>query len=88
MARALNENQRLILELLSVSDERRITPKLASLSQQRNIPLSTLKHNARILRELDLVTLNGSASLTTSGREVLHLLREDVAVATPLREVN
>jgi hypothetical protein len=89
IAKALNQNQRLILEHLSESDGRPITQHLVSLSLERGVPLSTLKLNARILRDLELVSLaDRSATLTPSGREVVHLLRDHVGLVLPIQEVN
>jgi hypothetical protein len=89
LAKALNHNQRLILEHLSESDGRPITQHLVSLSLQQGVPLSTLKLNARILRDLELVSLKDrSATLTLSGKEVVLLLRDHVEQVLPIQEVN
>jgi hypothetical protein len=71
-----------------VSDGRPITPQLVSLSRQKGIPLSTLKLNARILRDLELISLEDhSASLTESGREAIFLLRRHLGQGLPIQEV-
>jgi hypothetical protein len=47
-----------------------------------------LKLNARILRDLDLISLGEhSATLTPSGMEVVLLLREHFGQALPVQEV-
>ena len=53
------------------------------------VPLSTLKLNARILRDLDLISLidHGAATLTPSGREVMHLLRSHLGQGLTVQEV-
>ena len=88
LAKALNQNQRLILEHLSEPRGRPITPQLATLSSATGVPLSTLKLNARILRELGLIILaDHDASLTRSGTEVFLLLRDHVGQVLPIQEV-
>ncbi|MEM3402956.1 MAG: 1-deoxy-D-xylulose-5-phosphate synthase N-terminal domain-containing protein [Nitrososphaeria archaeon] len=56
MLKAFNENQRLILSSISKNKEATATSFLKELSEMSAIPLSTLKLNTKILRELDLVT--------------------------------
>jgi len=59
-----------------------------SLSDATGVPLSTLKLNARILRELGLVSLaERRASLTRTGAEVVVLLRDHVGKVLPTQEV-
>jgi hypothetical protein len=56
---------------------------------ERGVPLSTLKLNARILRDLELVSLaDHSATLTPSGRKAVLLLRDHVGQVLPIQEVN
>ncbi|HZW85396.1 MAG TPA: hypothetical protein VFE91_05800 [Nitrososphaerales archaeon] len=89
LAKALNNNQRLILEHLSDSRGGPITPQLVALSSARKVPLSTLKLNARILRDLGLVSQEDhSATLTESGREVIFLLRAHLGQGLQIQEVN
>ena len=52
--RTLNDNQLLILSRVATSN-RPLTGLLIRLSQETGIPLSTLKLNARILRDLHLI---------------------------------
>jgi len=76
--RTLNENQLLILT--SVASQRRsLTSLLKDLSEEREIPLSTLKLNARILRELNLISYGSirekkTAEVEKLGSFVLRLL--------------
>jgi hypothetical protein len=52
------------------------------------VPLSTLKLNARILRDLGLIApADHSVSLTPSGMEVFLLLRDHVGQVLPIQEV-
>ena len=55
LLRTLNNNQLLILSRVA-SNNRPLTGLLVSLSRETGIPLSTLKANARILRELNLIS--------------------------------
>jgi hypothetical protein len=64
------------------SQERSITSILKELSEKRDIPLSTLKLNARILRELNLISygstsLKKAAEVEKLGFFVLRLLGDD-----------
>ncbi len=50
--------------------------------------MSTLKLDARILRDLELISLEDhSAALTPSGVEAVRLLRENVGQVLPNQEV-
>ena len=53
--RTLNDNQLLVLNAVSERDQS-LTSLLKQLSEEYGIPLSTLKLNARILRELNLIS--------------------------------
>src|SRR5512137_2615972 len=55
LLRTLNDNQLLILSRVA-SNNRPLTGLLMRLSEETGIPLSTLKLNARILRELNLIS--------------------------------
>jgi hypothetical protein len=58
------------------------------MSELHRVPLSTLKLNARILREMHLIShTDHSASLTVSGREIVALLQEHSRPAFPVQEV-
>ena len=78
--RTLNDNQ--ILVLNSISQERQsLTSLLKHLSEEYCIPLSTLKLNARILRELNLITYGSvhnkrNAKLKPLGRFVMNLMTQ------------
>ncbi|MGQ9781782.1 MAG: transketolase [Nitrososphaeria archaeon] len=56
LLKAFNENQLLILSSTRKNKKSTATSLLKKLSEDFGVPLSTLKLNARILRELDLVT--------------------------------
>jgi len=78
LLRALNLNQVLILSNIGGSRER-VSRILQRISEIRGVPLSTLKLNAKILRELRLIhygTLSepDEAELTPLGRNVLDLV--------------
>ncbi len=73
--RALNRNQMLILSNLNGFE--RITPLLSGLSERCSVPLSTLKLNAGILRELKLIEFGDSgARLTDFGEVVVSILKD------------
>ncbi len=78
LLRALNENQVLILSSIDGSGER-VSRILQRLSETHGVPLSTLKLNAKILRELRLIrygTLSepDEAELTSLGKNVLSVV--------------
>jgi hypothetical protein len=79
--RTLNDNQLLVLN--SVSErEQTLTSLLKQLSEDYGIPLSTLKLNARILRELNLISYGSirdkkTAQLEPLGSFVMRLFMED-----------
>ncbi|MFH2112606.1 MAG: hypothetical protein ABIJ47_15260 [Candidatus Bathyarchaeota archaeon] len=59
----------------------RITRILAELSEKQMVPYSTLKFNAKVLKELELLNYGTAVDpvdvrLTDSGRLVLAILRE------------
>ena len=65
----------MILEAVNDSHGRSLTATLATVSLNQGVPLSTLKLNARILRDWDLISINDSSVLLTeSGLEALALL--------------
>jgi len=80
LTRSLNRNQILILsELRRPSSS--ITSILAQISEKSTIPLSTLKLNARILRDLKLITYGSGSKtprLTEVGGLVLKMLEQDI----------
>ena len=68
--RTLNDNQLLVLN--SVSErEQSLTSLLKQLSEDYGIPLSTLKLNARILRELNLISYGSIQDRKTAQLEPL-----------------
>ena len=78
LLRALNENQVLILSNIGEREER-VSRILQRISDTRGVPLSTLKLNAKILRELRLIrygTLSepDEAKLTHLGKSVLEIV--------------
>lgn len=79
--RTLNDNQLLILTSIA-SQRRSLTSLLKDLSETREIPLSTLKLNARILRELNLISYGSTrekrlAEVEKLGSFVLRLLGDE-----------
>jgi hypothetical protein len=79
--RTLNDNQLLVLNAIEENDQS-LTSLLKQLSIEYGIPLSTLKLNARILRELNLISYGSihnkrSAQLENLGKFVLSLLIDD-----------
>ena len=67
----LDEKQLLILsEVKSRRDN--ITPLLLGLQERNNIPLSTLKDNAKVLQKMRLIEYGeGYATITKTGRLLL-----------------
>jgi len=71
----------LILRELAFNFDRSLTSVLIEISEKKKVPLSTLKLNAKVLRNLGLIRvgeLNGrrSASLSKIGRIVLEIIDE------------
>jgi len=78
--RTLNQNQVIVLNAVAENDQS-LTSLLKQLSEDHGVPLSTLKLNARILRELNLISYGSirdkkSARLEDLGRFVFGLLGE------------
>ena len=85
LLRSINDNQRLILTHVAQSTGR-ITPFLQELSSIYGIPLSTLKFNAKILKDLNLITyptasMQKEVELSKLGQLVLSIIEE-----TPFHE--
>lgn len=84
--RTLNDNQLLILT--NVARQRKtMTSLLRALSEECDIPLSTLKLNGRILRELNLISYGSTrdkrnAKVEALGTFVLRLLGNQTREAT------
>lgn len=78
MLRAFNKNQILILEHID-NGSHSITSVLKSLSSSFRIPLSTLKLNARILKELGLIDFGDLSNfkkpkITESGKIIIQFI--------------
>ncbi len=78
LLRTLNDNQLLILSRVAMND-RPLTGLLIKLSEETGVPLSTLKLNARILRELNLISYGSvgekrEAEVEPVGNLVLRLM--------------
>ena len=81
LLRTLNDNQLLILSRVSTNN-RPLTGLLINLSQETGVPLSTLKLNARILRELNLISYGSvgerrEAEVEPVGNLVLRLMKAE-----------
>lgn len=81
LLRTLNDNQLLILNRVA-SNSQPLTGLLSKLSQETGIPLSTLKLNARILREFNLISYGSVrerrlAEVEPVGVLVLRLMEAD-----------
>ena len=77
----MNKNQTLILNEIS-NNEENITETLRKISKNTNIPISTLKLNSQILKDLDLIEFGSSskfqlAKLTDFGNDVLKIIGDD-----------
>ena len=82
LARALNKNQILILSQVKNTKNETITRILNRISFSQDIPLSTLKLNAKILKDLNLITFGNNshfqaAKLTDFGRFIFKTIRGD-----------
>jgi hypothetical protein len=78
---SINEKQVIILSRLYYNRNEGITSVLRSLSISEEIPLSTLKLNARKLREFGLIAFSGGgslrpATLTKSGSTILSIINK------------
>lgn len=87
LLRTLNDNQLLILSRVA-SNNRPLTGLLTRLSEETGVPLSTLKLNARILRELNLISYGSvgerrEAEVEPVGNLVLRLM--DTPGSTKIR---
>lgn len=77
--RAFNKNQLIILWELSNGHRRSISSLLRAISNEMNIPLSTLKLNAKILKELGLIDFGDGktfklATLTHPGKVIMKII--------------
>jgi len=68
--RTLNQNQVIVLKAVA-DHEQSLTSLLKQLSDDHGVPLSTLKLNARILRELNLISYGSIADRKTARLEDL-----------------
>lgn len=79
--RAINRNKHLILRRISCANGSSISSILTELSRSTGIPLSTLKLNARTLRDMGLIAYeNGRTAITEAGSLVLRLLESEPSV--------
>lgn len=66
-----------MLILSSVDGNKNITALLRNLSKYYNVPLSTLKLNAQILKKQGLLEWNGTVDLTELGILILKLIGDE-----------
>lgn len=78
LLRALNKNQLILLNKIAKNSTKTVTSMSNSVSSESNIPVSTLKLNCRILKELGLIAFEISkpVSLTRTGKEILKIVGE------------
>ena len=76
LLRAINKNQLILLDKISKNSTRTVTSISNSLSSELSIPISTLKLNCRILKNLDLIDFETSkpVSLTQAGKAILKIV--------------
>ena len=76
--KALNDVQLLILKYVAENLDRSCSSLLKFISEVENIPLSTLKLNARVLQDLGLIIYGGgrTARLTSAGMIVVFLCQK------------
>lgn len=75
LLKALTKNQVLLLNEIENNSTKTITTLLNVLSESTRIPISTLKLNARSLKDLGLLNYSKPAELTATGRLVLKIIR-------------
>ncbi len=80
--RTLNDNQILILNAVA-SRERSLTSILKELSVECGVPLSTLKLNARILRELNLISYGSVWNKRAAKLETLGEFIQGIVTGVP-----
>ncbi len=78
--KALNDNQFFLLKHIEKRSSS-LNSLLRGLSKEHDISLSTLKHNARVLRDLDLIDYGSKhdpkpVTLTEPGKIILCILKE------------
>jgi hypothetical protein len=83
--RAINQNQLLLLTRISCNNSGSISALIGRTSNQFGVPLSTLKLNARVLKELGLISFGcvsnpRPARLTDAGKTVLEIMNRDEKV--------
>ena len=76
LSRCFNKNQLIILKKVAENTHKSITSILHNLEKEKEIPLSTLKLNSRILKQIGLIDYGNSkkACLTKLGRIVWEIL--------------
>lgn len=76
MLRAFNKNQILILSQISNNSSETISSLLRKLEKEFKVPLSTLKLNAKILKDLNLIDFGNSspAKLTELGKFIINII--------------
>ena len=81
LARALNKNQLLILSKIAGHNSS-ISSLLNSISQEQGVPLSSLKLNSRILKELGLIHVSiapenyGEVRLSNDGEAIVSIIND------------
>lgn len=85
--RTLNDNQLIVLNAIAENEKGSMTSLLSMLSDKYDIPLSTLKLNARILRELNLISYGSirdkrDARLESLGELVIKIVEDYPSAAT------
>jgi hypothetical protein len=75
LARALNKNQLIILSEIE-NNSQTLTSFLIKLSKATKIPLSTLKFNAKVLKQLGIITFAdfSNAELTKFGKIIFTII--------------
>lgn len=82
MLRALTKNQVLLLNEVEKNSTKTITSLVNKVSKKQKIPVSTLKLNARNLRQLGLIdhSLFEPVSLTNLGKLVFKIVTQDSSI--------
>jgi len=82
LVKGLTKNQILILHKVNNNGDNTITSLIYDIYKKQNIPISTLKLNAKMLKDLGLISYGSSkkhktAGLTELGKFLIEILEGD-----------
>ena len=78
--RAITKNQILLLQEIEKNFTKTVTALITKISKSNKIPISTLKSNSQILRELGLIEFEISqpVELTEAGKRILEIIGDEL----------